>query len=111
MEKYSIIILSNLIDKFESSVKHPAHRGFSYMAKGALITYIKGFDKALYDLMKIFKWAKEKGYLSHSDWNLAIMIKSQIETNIMMENTDKEIINGREAPWQEWPTMIIKKPN
>jgi hypothetical protein len=107
MDKYALIVLERIIIKFDMRIELSRHRGYPYMAKGALLTYMEGYEPALSDLRKILKWGRTRSYVTREEWNQIIIMFQRLEKTDEHEITKPGIVAGKTAPWQEWATTLI----
>ena len=105
MDQYALLVIESIIRKFENRIELIEHRGFPYMAKGALLSHLEGAPKALSDLAKIMKWAKTRFYISREEFHLVQTMIGRTRERGDEANTKLGRVRGRAAPWQEWPTL------
>ncbi|MBU1238111.1 hypothetical protein KKF84_19605 [Myxococcota bacterium] len=109
MDHYAVCVIERIIAKFESRIELIEHRGFPYMAKGALLSHMEGAPKALADLQKIMRWAKTRFYVTQAELQLVSSMIGRMTTAAEPEQTRLGQVRGKVAPWQEWPTMKTER--
>ncbi|MBN2724490.1 MAG: hypothetical protein JXR95_10505 [Deltaproteobacteria bacterium] len=109
MRDYLIYTFSKAVHELVSSIeKSGTSRGYSYMARGALISLVEGNFRAIHDIIKICEWGQTHNHISVKEIQFLRNVETQYFSN-QLESTALQNIPGKVHPWQGWATTKIEK--